>query len=731
MKFKKILAISLSIIFIFSMAACSDEYDEDEEYDYETEETYDKKDDYDLLDDEDYYYESDVIPEGDVDSINGVSMSVDNSTGALTVSRLNVEKSRRSDDGIWTIFIYLCGTDLETDSGMAVDDMDEMASATHSDNVRFIVETGGTDEWSDTNISDEKIQRFIIQNGEISMAKETASDNMGKAETLADFLEWGTKEYNSEHMGLILWNHGGGSITGVCFDEKYDQDSLTLMEIDAALMKCSANSMGRKFDFIGFDACLMGTIEIANVLATYADYMFSSQEMEPGSGWDYTSIGNYLAKNPDADTVSLGKEVCDSFYKACESVDDEDLATLAVIDLSKIDSILIGFNNFAKDMYEKGEDQEIIAEMVRGIESADNFGGNNKTEGYTNMVDMGGIIEACSKYADGAREAKKALEDAVVYKISGSTHPEAEGLSIYYPLEIQGSNELSLFSKMSVSPYYLSFIDRLNKTAATGYEFEEYEDDQWFEDSEDWNWWDAAQDDDYWNYLDDYEETGESPYITFSEEPVIGSDGSFGFTLDEEGMSNAAGIYALIYELSEDEQEILEIGETVDILGDWDTGQFSDNFDGYWLSLPDGQNLATYIVEETEDYVVYTSPVMYNGEETNLRIKQYYSDAHVEVEGIWNGISEYGAASREIIKLSNGDTVAPIYYAYSLEDDDESMYQGEEYTVAGKLEISYDIMPAGDYYYAFCIDDIYGDYYITDVADFIIDEDGNISFFEY
>ena len=203
MKFKKILAISLSIIFIFSMAACSDEYDEDEEYDYETEETYDKKDDYDLFGDEDYYYESDVIPEGDIDSINGVSMSVDNSTGALTVSRLNVEKSRRSDDGIWTIFIYLCGTDLETDSGMAVDDMDEMASATHSDKVRFIVETGGTDEWSDTNISDEKIQRFIIQNGEISMVKETASDNMGKAETLADFLEWGTKEYNSEHMGLI------------------------------------------------------------------------------------------------------------------------------------------------------------------------------------------------------------------------------------------------------------------------------------------------------------------------------------------------------------------------------------------------------------------------------------------------------------------------------------------------------------------------------------------------
>ena len=27
----------------------------------------------------------------------------------------------------------------------------------------------------------------------------------------------------------------------------------------------------------------------------------------------------------------------------------------------------------------------------------------------------------------------------------------------------------------------------------------------------------------------------------------------------------------------------------------------------------------------------------------------------------------------------------------------------------------------GDYYYCFCIDDIYGDYYLTDVANFYVD----------
>ena len=72
--------------------------------------------------------------------------------------------------------------------------------------------------------------------------------------------------------------------------------------------------------------------------------------------------------------------------------------------------------------------------------------------------------------------------------------------------------------------------------------------------------------------------------------------------------------------------------------------------------------------------------------------------------------------------------ITPIYYAYSLDNDDEFEYVGEEYTVNGEVEIYYDLMPAGEYYYSFCIDDIYGDYYLTDFTAFVIDEEGNILF---
>ena len=222
--------------------------------------------------------------------------------------------------------------------------------------------------------------------------------------------------------------------------------------------------------------------------------------------------------------------------------------------------------------------------------------------------------------------------------------------------------------------------------------------------------------------------TGIRQYSTFSELPQIREDGTYGCTLDENGIDSAAGIVALVYEVSEDGNSLIEIGETTDVQGDWESGRFSDYFDGNWLSLPDGQNLATYVVEETEDYVIYTSPILLNGVETNLRMKQYYSDDHVEVEGTWEGISEAGAAAREIVKLKDGDKITPAYFAFSMEGDEESEYSGQEYTVSETLEINYDLMQPGIYYYSFCIDDIYGDYYVSDHVTFNVDENGEINF---
>ncbi len=173
---RKYLAILLSVIMLLSCAACSDEYDEEydddykyDDYDYDDSyyDDYDDYDDYADYDDYDSDYSGDTeIPEGDVESIQGVSMSVNNTSGDMSLERKQIETASRSDDGVWTIFVYLCGTDLETDSGMGTDDLEEMAKSSPSDKVRFVVQTGGTEEWTEDDVDTDKTDRFLVQNGE-------------------------------------------------------------------------------------------------------------------------------------------------------------------------------------------------------------------------------------------------------------------------------------------------------------------------------------------------------------------------------------------------------------------------------------------------------------------------------------------------------------------------------------------------------------------------------------
>ena len=673
----------------------------------------------------------------------GLTLTVDGTSGNMTISRPELsEISPMGAEGTWTIFVYLCGSDLESDYGMATDDMMEMVNSGAGGNVRFVVECGGAYSWENNFSSSRSNKRILIENGQAVEVGSVSRSNMGATSTLADFLSWGVANYPAEKMGVVLWNHGGGSITGVCFDETASDDSLSLREIDAALLSVFG-SMTDKFEFIGFDACLMGTIETANIMASYADYMYGSQEMEPGSGWDYESIGSFLMNDPSVSGAELGKVVCDSFLASCRAVQDDDLTTLAVIDLSKVDPLIEAFNTFASSMYSAGEDQNALTAMVRGIEAADNFGGNNRAEGYTNMVDLGGIIEACAPYTDGTEALTDALSDAVLYQVQGLTHQGASGLSIYYPLRVEGSEELTIFSKVCVSPYYLSFIDRQTHGSVNYGDTGNYSDEYWFDTNNFWNWisdyfYDEAtgsyevedSTDSYWNYTDDYEQTGESPLITFENPPQWDSEGYYWFSLTEEGWNNAADVYGYVYQLSADGEDIIELGETYDVYVDWEENYFCDMFDGYWLSLPDGQNLATYISDVTDEYVIYSSPILLNDEEVYLRLRQDFDDWSVTVEGGWNGISDSGASGRTTWQIQNGDVIVPLYYAYFGYDMEDGEYIGWEYTVNGDLTIDYAMMEEGMYYFAFCIDDIYGDYYMTDFVTFEIDRWGDIYYYE-
>ena len=56
------------------------------------------------------------------------------------------------DDQV-TVMVYLCGTDLESEYGMATSDLKEMLAADLSDNVNVVVQTGGASKWKNNVVS--------------------------------------------------------------------------------------------------------------------------------------------------------------------------------------------------------------------------------------------------------------------------------------------------------------------------------------------------------------------------------------------------------------------------------------------------------------------------------------------------------------------------------------------------------------------------------------------------
>ncbi len=681
MLFKKGLTLLLATSLVMGLGGCGDEED---------------------------YEEYDSARESTSEAASDSTRTSDGSAVSNALGSQNVKSTPMGEPGTWSIFVYLCGSDLESEAGMASGDLYEMVEATASDTMRYVVQTGGSLAWN-MDISESNIERCDVHDNDLYGVEVLDQANMGDAATLADFLTWGVENYPAEHMGVILWDHGSGSINGVCFDENYEYDSLSLAEIDRALAS-TYEHMTDQFEFIGFDACLMSTLESAAVLSNYARYMYASEETESGYGWNYTVIGDYLAEYPEADGADLGKVVCDSFYEDCEVIEEEASCTLAVTDLSKILPLVEAFETYAGDIYAITESDADFSETARAFTQVDNFGGNNKSEGYTNMVDLGGLISAGSGVSGNATAALAALEDAVIYQVKGSNHASASGLATYYPLQVQGSTELSTFKDVCTSAYYLGLVDKIAYAYGNGASISGYDNSWILEDTEEANW----------DYLDEDVELGYSPFITFSQEPTLDSNGIFSFVLDEEGLYNAASVQAYVLWADEEEGEYISFGLTSDVMMDWSTGEGADNFDGYWVALPDGQTLCMYLVGEYDGYDVFTAPIMLNGEETNLRFAWDYETGDIYIVDIWDGVEDSGAAARPSVELKDGDIIIPLYDAFN-EEGEDFYYVGEEYTYGKEDVLQWIFLPDGTYYYGFSIDDIYGDYLDTDMVTFYVD----------
>ncbi|MDO4283806.1 MAG: clostripain-related cysteine peptidase [Eubacteriales bacterium] len=611
------------------------------------------------------------------------------------------------EEDTWTLLIYMCGSDLESSQGSATYNLMQIMQTVPSEQVNVIVQTGGSKTWGDTQtwaenlsqeyvdyilaqwgitedelvtkqIDPEKLQRFRVTDT-LELLEEQPLASMGDAETLYDFLSWGVQNYPAEHMGVIMWDHGGGGIAGACYDELFDGDGLYPFEMREAFYKL-ASGMTDRFEFVGFDACLMATIEMANMFVPYARYLYGSEEAEPGDGWCYTHLIEQLNKNPGMDGAELGRVLCDGVMAYYREQGQQDSVTMSVTDLDRLDPVLFALDALTEKMQYLTEEPEYIGQIAR--ETA-------RSENYTlpTIIDLGDMASNLSAIMPEEGEALlEALEEAVVYSVSGQARSFATGLSIYYPTE-----------------YYA--------TGALAYEL-------------------AAPTDTYAEYIRNLQteqikqNLDKKPLVKIEGEPERKEDGTYQMDIDPDTLIYVREAGHLLFADVGDGISLF-YGNSNDIDIDFETGAVRDKFDGAWAFL-EGEPLMLELDEYFEEYAIFLSPVILNGNQTNLVIQWIVDDTeeyggHYEILGTYAGVDpETGLSSRTMRKLQSGDTVQPMYVLVATEDvlseedvefSDETMtfVYGSSVIIGPEPEIECRQLEEGDtYYYQFYVIDIYG-----------------------
>ncbi len=615
-------------------------------------------------------------------------------------------RTEMTDDGDkFTIMVYMCGTDLESDYGAASADIFEMCAADINDSVNVLLYTGGTGKWQNSAISSDTNQIWQVVHGDILCIEEDMGMKpMTDPATLSEFVSYCKENYPAGRNALVLWDHGGGSLYGFGSDEIFGGNSMQINEIDSALEKA-----GVRFDFIGFDACLMATVETACMVKRHADYMIGSEEVEPGTGWFYTGWIDRICENTSVPAREIGKVIADDFIRMCLEENPDGECTLSMIDLAEMDNVynaLCAFSAAAKEQLDSNN-FKVIAHSVSNTKA---FGDN-----LYDTIDL--IHFAQNSDIEGSGELIGAVDKAVVYSANSNRISDANGMAVYLPYNDIDSFDrmLDVYEKIGLEGEYTEFIKAFASIVvggqgyigsntpvdalSDGYEADSLPD---FSAWSDYSWFDQ-------DYVNEYEDSYEENACNDGELIVEERGGYFALALSDEDWEIINDIQMQLF--YDDGEGYIDLG-TDNYFDIDDDGALIVDYDGLWFTLGDIL-VPLYVSTADGGYVQGYIPCELNGEYVNLEVSW-----DEEGNGIIEGAVRFydnGMSMKGLIPLKDGDEIQLLcdYYTYDGAYDD-AYYLDECFTYDSSEVIDYSPSGEGDYLLYYCITDIYNNTYYTE-----------------
>jgi hypothetical protein len=244
----------------------------------------------------------------------------------------------------WTIAIHMAAAgDLEEFSNLSLNEIE--AGLAQNAPINVIVLFDGMKKGSskllkmrhDPGGFNDKVISEVLQDQGAVIPPGSDVDS-GDPKTLARFSAWAFRQFPAQRHGLVIWNHGSGLFNddaptsrrdnkrrskdspNIIFPEGFawsDKSGKHMNTSDVGpILQSATSATGKPLDFLGFDACLMSHIEMAYQTRGLAHAMIASEEIEPGTGWDYNAWMARLSAQPGADGSTAGKFAVEAYQKA-------------------------------------------------------------------------------------------------------------------------------------------------------------------------------------------------------------------------------------------------------------------------------------------------------------------------------------------------------------------------------------------------------------------------------
>lgn len=265
--------------------------------------------------------------------------------------------------------------------------------------------------------------------GERILIQEYEESNSVSPETMRNIIRQVSEQFPAQGMGLILWSHGTAWLPSnlTSYLRYFGQDGQNYMEIN----ELSEVLNDFHFDFLAFDACYMGSIEVAYALKDCADYLIASPTEILSAGFPY----NQIVQPMFASTANV-TDIAQRFYNYYNEMSGMmQSASISVIRNEALEEVATA----CYDIFSHITGEELWNVPLQDVQILEYLSNN-----YHSLYDFDDYVaHLTSNHPELYTHFQNALNQCVIYKASTSKNyfsrvgmvsiENYSGLSVYAP----------------------------------------------------------------------------------------------------------------------------------------------------------------------------------------------------------------------------------------------------------------------------------------------------------